>query len=89
MTTSITTLGSTRDTTFIAVTEVMGIIGDDMAKNPSDVLLTISLSGARECAVVGGALTAVAIERLESLLSELKRRQAAEGDSDKTLHVWR
>ncbi|QHE96846.1 hypothetical protein LCG56_26850 [Pseudomonas cannabina pv. alisalensis] len=84
-----TTLGSTRDTVFIAVTEVMGIIGDDMAKHPSDVLLTISLSGGHECAVVGGALTADAIDRLKSLLCELKRRQAAEGDSDKTLHVWR
>ncbi|MCD5994166.1 hypothetical protein KDX38_10945 [Pseudomonas sp. CDFA 602] len=67
----------------------MGIAGDDMAKHPSDVLLVISLSGAHECAAVGGALTADAIDRLESLLGELKRRQAVEGDSDKTLHVWR
>lgn len=89
MSNSQTSLGSTRDTVFIAVTETMGIIGDDMARHPSDALLVISLSGHHECAVLGGALSAEAIDRLESLLNELKVRQAAEGKCDKTLHVWR
>ncbi len=89
MTNSTKTLGSTRDTTFIAVTEAMAIAGDDMAAHASDTLLVISLSGQHECAVLGGALSSEAVDRLESLLLELKTRQATEGNGDKTLHVWR
>jgi len=82
-------LGSVRDSAFMAITEVMGLAADAMDENPSDALLVISLSGKAETAIIGGALTTEGIERFESLLGELKRRAAVEGDGDKVLHVWR
>lgn len=83
------TLGSTPDSAYMAITEVMGLAADAMDKSPSDVLLVISLSGPGENAIVGGTLDASKTERLESLLQELKTRAANEGDGDKVLHVWR
>lgn len=83
------TLGSTRDSAFMAITEVMGLAGDAMAANTSEALLVITLSGNNQTAVLGGTLTAERIEVIEGLLSELKRRAVTEGDGDKVLHVWR
>ena len=80
---------TTRDSAYMAITEVMGITADAMDQNPSDTLLVISLSGNSENAIVGGALDSEKITRLQSLVDELKWRAAAEGDGDKVLHVWR
>lgn len=83
------TLGSTRDSAYMAITEVMALAADAMDKAPTDALLVITLSGLGEHAIVGGTLDASKVERLESLLYELKTRAANEGDGDKVLHVWR
>jgi len=82
-------IGSTRDSAYMAVTEVMGLAADAMDQNPSDALLVITLSGKSENAIVGGTLDSEKITRLQSLLDELKFRAANEGDGDKVLHVWR
>ncbi len=82
-------IGSTPDSTFMAITEVMGLTADAMDKSQSDTLLVITLAGAGENAIVGGALTSEKITRLQALLDELKVRAANEGDGDKVLHVWR
>ena len=82
-------IGSTRDSAYMAVTEVMGLAADAMDQNPSDALLVITLSGKSENAIVGGTLDSEKITRLQSLLDELKFRAAGEGDGDKVLHVWR
>ncbi len=82
-------LGSTRDSAYMAITEVMGLAADAMDRNPTDALLVITLSDKAENAIVGGSLTGEKIQRLELLLSELKTRAAAEGDGDRVLHVWR
>ncbi|MGV8917816.1 MAG: hypothetical protein ACOH2R_08460 [Pseudomonas sp.] len=84
-----TELGSTRDSEYMAVTEVMALADDAMTQNAPDALLVISLSGKFETAIVGGALSAEAIERMVALLEELKRRAAVEEHGDKVLHVWR
>jgi len=82
-------IGSTRDSAYMAVTEVMGLTADAMDHNPSDALLVITLSGKSENAIVGGTLDSEKITRLQSLLDDLKLRAAIEGDGDKVLHVWR
>lgn len=82
-------LGSTRDSAYMAITEVMGLAADAMDRNPTDALLVITLSDKAENAIVGGSLTGEKIQRLELLLSELKTRAAAEGEGDRVLHVWR
>lgn len=82
-------LGSTRDSTYMAVTEVMGLTADAMDKAPSDALLVISLSGNSETAILGGAISSLGVTRIQALLDELKLRAASEGDGDKVLHVWR
>lgn len=82
-------IGSTRDSAYMAITEVMGLAADAMDQNPSDTLLVISLSGSSENAIVGGTLDSEKITRLQSLVDDLKWRAAAEGDGDKVLHVWR
>lgn len=82
-------IGATRDSAYMAITEVMGITADAMDQNGSDTLLVINLSGQSENAVLGGTLDAGKIERLEALLAELKTRAANEGDGDRVLHVWR
>lgn len=82
-------IGSTRDSAYMAITEVMGLAADAMDANPSDTLLVISLSGGSENAIVGGTLDSPKITRLQAMLDELKWRAANEGDGDKVLHVWR
>lgn len=82
-------IGSTRDSAYMAVTEVMGLAADAMDKGPTDALLVISLSGSSESAIVGGTLDSEKITRLQALLDDLKWRAANEGDGDKVLHVWR
>lgn len=82
-------LGSTRDTAFMSITEAMGLAATAMEANSPDALLVMTLSGSRENAILGGTLDASKIERLESLLAELKTRDATEGDGDRVLHVWR
>lgn len=82
-------IGSTRDSAYMAVTEVMGLAADAMDQGASDALLVITLSGKSENAIVGGTLDSEKITRLQSLLDELKFRAATEGDGDKVLHVWR
>lgn len=82
-------VGATRDSAFMAITEVMGLAADAMESNPSDALLVISLSGVSENAIVGGTLDAEKISRIQALLSELQTRAVSEGDGDKVLHVWR
>jgi hypothetical protein len=82
-------LGATRDSAFMAITEVMGLAADAMDNNQSDALLVITLGGKSENAILGGTLDAEKISRLQSLLDELKSRAASEGDGDKVLHVWR
>ena len=82
-------VGATRDSAFMAITEVMGLAADAMDANPSDALLVISLSGGSENAILGGTLDADKISRIQALLAELQTRAVTEGDSDKVLHVWR
>lgn len=82
-------VGSTRDSAFMAITEVMGLAADAMDTNPSDALLVISLSKHSENAIVGGTLNADKLARLQALVDELKSRAESEGDGDKVLHVWR
>jgi hypothetical protein len=82
-------IGSTRDSAYMAITEVMGLAADAMDANPSDTLLVISLSSGSENAIVGGALDSLKITRLQAMLDELKWRAANEGDGDKVLHIWR
>jgi hypothetical protein len=89
MTNTTKDLGSTRDSEYMAVTEVLALADDAMTANPPEALLVISLSGKAETAIVGGALTAEAVERMVSLVEELKRRAAVESYGDKVLHVWR
>lgn len=84
-----TVLGSTRDSTYMAVTEVMGLAADAMDTAPSDALLVISLSGKSETAILGGSISSLGVTRIQALLDELKLRAASEGDGDKVLHVWR
>ena len=82
-------IGSTRDSKYISVTEVMGLAADAMDKSDTDTLLVITLSGPSETAIIGGEVNAQAVARVEALLGELKRRAVNEGDGDKVLHVWR
>ncbi|MGS0735549.1 hypothetical protein ACVBEG_03085 [Pseudomonas sp. GG8] len=82
-------IGSTRDSEYMAITEVMALADEAMSTNPPDALLVISLSGKTENAVIGGALSAEGIDRMLVLLQELKRRAVDEGHGDKVLHVWR
>lgn len=82
-------IGSTRDSEYMAVTEVMALADEAMSTNPPDALLVISLSSKTENAAIGGALSAEGIERMLVLLQELKRRAVDEGHGDKVLHVWR
>jgi regulator of RNase E activity RraA len=82
-------IGSTTDSAYMAITEVMGLTADAMDQNPSDALLVITLSGKSENAIVGGTLNSEKITRLQSLLDDLKLRAASEGDGDKVLHAWR
>lgn len=82
-------IGSTRDSAYMAVTEVMGLAADAMDKGPTDALLVISLSGGSENAILGGTLDSEKITRLQALIDDLKWRAANEGDGDKVLHVWR
>jgi len=82
-------IGSTRDSAYMAVTEVMGLAADAMDQGASDALLVITLSGKSENAILGGTLDSEKITRLQSLLEDLKFRAANEGDGDKVLHVWR
>lgn len=89
MSNSSKTLGSTRDSVYMAVTEVMGLSEQAMQKAETQTLLVITLSGKDQSAALGGELTAESIEQVQSLLDELKRRAANEGDGDKVLHVWR
>jgi regulator of RNase E activity RraA len=62
MTNTTKDLGSTRDSEYMAVTEVLALADDAMTANPPEALLVISLSGKAETAIVGGALTAEAVE---------------------------
>jgi hypothetical protein len=73
----------------MAVTEVMGLAANAMDKGETDALLVICLSGSDENAIVGGEITVEAIDRMVLLLSDLKARAAAKGDTDTVLHVWR
>lgn len=82
-------IGSTRDSEYMAITEVMALADDAMGKNAPNALLVISLSGKTENAALGGALSAEGIERMITLLEELKRRAVSEGHGDKVLNVWR
>ena len=84
-----TDIGSTRDSEYMAITEVMALADEAMGTNPPDALLVISLSGKTENAALGGALSTGGIERMITLLEELKRRAVTEGHGDKVLHVWR
>lgn len=89
MTSTTKDLGSTRDSEYMAVTEVMALADNAMGENPPDALLVITLSGKFETAIVGGALSAEGLERMVALVEELKRRAAVEEHGDKVLHVWR
>lgn len=82
-------IGSTRDSAYMAITEVMSLVADAQDQSDFDALLCISLSGSAETAVLGGTLTSEKITRIQALLDELKWRAANEGDGDKVLHVWR
>lgn len=83
------TIGSTRDSAYMAVTEALGLAGDAMEGRQTDALLIITLAGDTHNAILGGTLTAERIEVIEGLLAELKRRAVTEGDGDRVLHVWR
>lgn len=83
------TIGSMRDSAYMAITETLGLAGEAMEKRDTDLLLVISLSGTNQDAVLGGTLTADRIAAVENLLYELKRRAENEGDGDRVLHVWR
>lgn len=89
MSNSTKTLGSTRDTVFMAVTEVMGLADQAMQRAETQTLLVVSLAGPIQSAVVGGEINSEAVAKLQSLVDELKWRAANEGDGDKVLHVWR
>lgn len=82
-------LGATRDTNFMAVNEAIALGADAMEQSHPDTLLLISLSGDKETAILGGQVGTTAIERLQRLVDELKRRAEQEGGVDKVLHVWR
>lgn len=82
-------LGATRDTNFMAVNEAIALGADAMEQNHPETLMFISLSGDKETAILGGQVDSKAIERLQSLVDELKRRAKQEGETDKVLHVWR
>lgn len=82
-------IGSTPDSTYMAITEVMGIVADAQEQADFDALLVISLSGPIESAVLGGNLTSEKITRIQALLDELKWRAAEKGDGDHVLRVFR
>ena len=80
---------NTRDSAYMAVTEVMAITADAQDKGDFDSLLVISLSGEHETAVLGGALNSEKITRIQALLDDLKWRAADKGDGDNVIHVYR
>jgi hypothetical protein len=82
-------IGSTPDSTYMAITEVMGIVADAQDQADFEALLVISLSGPIESAVLGGNLTSEKITRIQALLDELKWRAAEKGDGETVLRVFR
>ncbi|EIU4337578.1 hypothetical protein ABZQ74_06670 [Pseudomonas aeruginosa] len=74
------------DDQYLAVTEAMDTISTAMEGKGTESLLVINLGSSGDDAVLGGRVSLEAIERLESLLGELKARHA--DDLDGVLHVW-
>lgn len=82
-------IGSTPDSTYMAITEVMRLTADAQDQGDFDALLVIGLSGTNETAVLGGNLDSEKITRIQALLDELKWRAAEKGDGDTVLRVFR
>ncbi|HCF9861471.1 hypothetical protein ACM74F_05455 [Pseudomonas aeruginosa] len=74
------------DDQYLAVTEAMDTISTAMEGKGTESLLVINLGSSGDDAVLGGRVSLEAIERLESLLGELKALHA--DDLDGVLHVW-
>lgn len=74
------------DDQYLAVTEAMDTISTAMEGKGTESLLVINLGSSGDDAVLGGRVSLEAIERLESLLGELKARHV--DDLDGVLHVW-
>lgn len=74
------------DDQYLAVTEAMDAISTAMEGKGTESLLVINLGSSGDDAVLGGRISLDALERLETLLAELKARHAE--DMDGVLHVW-